>query len=52
MEGSSVPHGTLFFFRLSGGESHEFRFKAERNVPGGTVAVFGEVLEWERMSWR
>lgn len=35
--------GHYFFFRFAGGEAHEFRLKAERNVPGGAVAVLGEV---------
>lgn len=32
---------------FAGGETHEFRIKAERNVPGGAVAVFGEVQAYQ-----
>lgn len=42
MKGRSAPCGILLF-RLTGGKTHEFRFKVERNVPGGAVAVFSQV---------
>ena len=37
------PKWDTIFFRLAGDETHEFRVKVKRNVPGGAVAVFGEV---------
>jgi len=42
-----MSHMGHYFFRLTGGEAHEFRFKAERNVPGGAVSV---VVQAERLA--
>ncbi len=32
-----------YFFRLMGEETHELPFKVKRIIPGGVVAIFGEV---------
>ncbi|GEM_PF-163992 len=43
-KGSSVPHGTLFFFRFAGGEAHEFRLKLPDAFPDDLEFSFLEVL--------